>query len=74
MYDIFFILLLIGFGLMTGAYFGYTKAVSDLTNDRPLSKVVKDRLDNWYTSETEIDKIIAICEKELEERVYYKKE
>lgn len=70
MYDIFFILLLIGFGLMSGLYFGYTKAVNDFTNDKALSKVVRDRIDTWFISNRELDKIISICEKELEGRIH----
>jgi hypothetical protein len=73
MYDIFFILLLIGFGLMTGAYFGYTKAACDFMNDRPLSKVVRDRLEQWFISNRELDNIIRICEKELENRIHESK-
>lgn len=70
MHDVFFILMLIGFGLMSGLYFGYTKAVNDFTNDKPLSKVVRDRIDTWFISNRELDKIISICENELEGRIH----
>lgn len=67
--DVMNILLMIGFGLTTGAYFGYVKAQKDIQMERRLSNIVREYLDYQYVSVKELDKVITVCEHEIESRV-----
>lgn len=67
--DVMNILLMIGFGLTTGAYFGYVKAQKDIQMSRRLSHIVQEYLDYQYVSVKELDKVITECEHEIESRV-----
>lgn len=67
--DVMNILLMIGFGLTTGAYFGYVKAQKDIQMCRRLSHIVQEYLDYQYVSVKELDKVITVCEHEIESRV-----
>lgn len=67
--DVMNILLMIGFGLTTGAYFGYVKAQKDIQMGRRLSNIVREYLDYHYVSVKELDKVITECEHEIESRV-----
>lgn len=67
--DVMNVLLMIGFGLATGAYFGYTKAQKDIQMGRRLSHIVREYLDYQWVSVKELDKVITECESEIESRV-----
>lgn len=70
--DVFTVVLLIAFGLMTGSYFGYTKATKDIQQNRRLSHIVQEYIDFQYISVKELDRVISVCEKEIETRVKMK--
>lgn len=67
--DVFTVVLLIAFGLMTGSYFGYTKAMKDIQQNRRLSHIVQEYIDFQYISVKELDRVISVCENEIESRV-----